>query len=528
VKYLTSLGFACLLVCATLSAQDNSASGHTLVVIPFENSSPTPGLEWLGEAFSQSLYRSLDSPLLYVASREERVRAYERQGIPPALHPSRPTLYRIAEQMDVDYVALGSYSYDGATLTVSTQLLDMRSQKLLPAVTESAQIQELGRLQASLGWDVLRAVRPDFSVPRQRYIESAPRIRLDAIENYTRALMSSTDEDKIDHLKEAVRLNSSFPEAWLELGKACLHQRAYEQAATALANVPADSTLAREANFYLGVSRYARGDFDKAEQAFAFVAARLPLAEVYNNMGVVALRRDPRKAVEYFERAVQNDPSDEDYHFNLAIARDRMGDKAGATRELRLAVEARSTDAEARSLLDSLNPQSGSVVAAAAVTRMPALRLKRSYDENSFRQMTTQMQGWAEQAFSRSDSHSHARYHLELGKELLKHGFTTEAEAEFRHAAAVDSASPEPLTALAEVYDERGDSREARAQAEASLRMRESINAYLFLTKLDLRENRLEAAAQNINRAAQLEPRNPAVQEMKRALAARQASKGQP
>jgi tetratricopeptide (TPR) repeat protein len=90
-------------------------------------------------------------------------------------------------------------------------------------------------------------------------------------------------------------------------------------------------------------------------------------------------------------------------------------------------------------------------------------------------------------AFARSDPRTHARYHLELGKELMAHGFTSEAEAEFRHAAAVDPSSAAPLTALAEDYDARGDAREARAEAEAALRIRESADAYLILARLDLK-----------------------------------------
>jgi Flp pilus assembly protein TadD len=142
--------------------------------------------------------------------------------------------------------------------------------------------------------------------------------------------------------------------------------------------------------------------------------------------------------------------------------------------------------------------------------------------------MTTQMGSWAEQQFARSDPRAHARFHLELGKELMAHGFTTEAEAEFRHAAAVDPSSSAPLTALAEDYDARGDAREARAQAEAALHIRESADAYLVLGRLNLRENRMEAAAQDINRALQLEPGNPAVQDLKHALAAKLAEKAQP
>ena len=80
-----------------------------MVVIPFENTSPTPGLEWLGESFPETFHEQLNSPVLYVASREERLRAYDRQGVPAGVHASRATLYRLAEQMDVDYAVLGSY-----------------------------------------------------------------------------------------------------------------------------------------------------------------------------------------------------------------------------------------------------------------------------------------------------------------------------------------------------------------------------------------------------------------------------------
>jgi tetratricopeptide (TPR) repeat protein len=528
VKRAVWLCLSSLVLSAALHAQEAAATGHTLVVIPFENISPTPGLEWLGEAFSESFHSQLGSPVLYVASREERLRAYDRQGIPIGVHPSRATLYRLAEQMDVDYTVLGSYRYDGANLTATAQLLDMRAQKLLPPATETARLTDLGSLQSALAWDVLRQIRTDFPLPKDRFIASVQPVRLDAMENYVRGLIATTPEEKVAHFREAVRLNPAFAEAWLELGKTYFGQRSYEPAIAALEKVPPSSPLAREANFYLGLSSYARGDLEKAEAAFAFVAARLPLAEVYNNLGVVAARRGQKRAADDFERAIENDPSDPDYHFNLGVTVSRAGDKARAARELRAAHEQRPNDSEARQLLESLTPAAGGVVNSAATTKMPVERLKRNYEENAFRQMTTQMQGWAEKRFARSDAHSHARFHLEVGKELLAHGFTTEAEAEFRHAATVDPSNPAPLTALADVYDARGDAREARAQAEASLRTRESVGAYLVLTRLDLREDRIEAARQNINRALQMEPGNAVAQDLKRTLAAKLAEKAQP
>jgi Flp pilus assembly protein TadD len=273
------------------------------------------------------------------------------------------------------------------------------------------------------------------------------------------------------------------------------------------------------------LSSYAQGNFEKAETAFTFVANRLPLAEVYNNLGVVAALRGEKKAADDFAQAIRDDPSEPDYHFNLAVALDKTGDKSKAAHELRLALQQRPNDNDARVLLESLSPPAGGVVNSAATVKQPSLRLKRTYDENAFRQMTTQMQGWAEQQFARSDVHAHTRYYIELGKELLAHGFTSEAESEFKHAAAIDPGSTEPLTALAELFDDRGDAHQARLEAEAALRVRESVDAYLILARLDLRENRMDAASQSINRVLQLEPANSVAQELKRSLAGKVAEK---
>ena len=420
--------------------------------------------------------------------------------------------------MDVDYAVLGSYRFNGDNLTVGAQLVDMHAPKLLPEVTESAPLTDLGGLESALAWDLLHQIRPDFALPKDKYVAGFPPQRLDALDAYVHGVLASDTDEKIRYFRDAARISPTFAEAWLALGKAYFANEAYEPASAALQKVPSSATSAREANFYLGLSSCARGDLETAQRAFEFVVARLPLAEVYNNLGVVAARRGQKRAAADFERAVEDDPSDPDYHFNLGLTLARAGDRTRAAREMRAVLEHRPGDAEARAMLESFSSTAAGAPNNSA--KFPPERLKREYQENAFRQMKMQIQSWAEQQFARSDPRSHARYHIELGRELLGHGFVSEAESEFRHATAVDPTSPSPHTALAEAYFAGGDATRARSEAEASLRIRESAEAYVVLTRLDLGENHAAEAEKNVNRALQLEPRNSSALDLKRAVTA--------
>ena len=89
------------------------------------------------------------------------------------------------------------------------------------------------------------------------------------------------------HFREAIRLNPNYTLAMLQLGRLYYDGHEYESAALWLAKIPKDDPVTGEANFLLGMAEFYRGNYDKADAAFSFLAARLPLTEVYNNLGVV-------------------------------------------------------------------------------------------------------------------------------------------------------------------------------------------------------------------------------------------------
>ncbi|MFI5108984.1 MAG: tetratricopeptide repeat protein [Terriglobales bacterium] len=518
---LLFLVMAALGAAAQMRPADPSA--QTLLVLPFENESKAPGLEWISESFPEVLGQRLASPLLYIVSRDDRSYGFDRAGMPANVHLSRATLYRIAEQMDADYVVLGAYNFDGQTFTARAQLLDMKALRLSPEQKQSGALVKLIDVQTALAWDLLRLVHPELLPSRNQFMAAAPFIRLDAFENYVRGVVATSRPVKIKHFREAIRLSPDYTLAMLHLGRTYFDGRDYEQAATWFARVPRSDPAAREASFYLGLAGYYMGDFAKSEDAFAFVASRLPLTEVYNNLGVVAGRRGKRSEIEYFQKAVKADPSDPDYHFNLGIALYKASDLAGASRQLRETLALRPADAEAKALLDSIAPLATAAALRtsdrpAATGKVPLQRIKRNYDETSFQQLALEIQNAAELRLSQTDPHTHAEFHVTRGREFLAQGFKAEAERDFREALQLDPTNADAHVGLACVLEDINEP-SARAEAQTALRLQPiSTDALLVLARLDLKTSQTQSAEQLVDRVLALEPNNSAALALKRII----------
>jgi len=505
----------------SLPAAEGSKS---LVILPFENGSKAPGIEWIGEAFPEVLGQRLASPGVFVVSREDRMYAVDRAGIPANVRPSRATLFRVAEQMDADYMVVGSYNFDGQSFSAAAQIVDLKALKMSPEVKESGPLVKLLDVENALAWDLSRQLDPQFSVPRDRFIAAWPAIRLDAFENYIRGVTAMSRTDKLKYFREAVRLNPAYTQAMLQLGRLYFAGREYESAASWFSRVPRTDSSAGEAAFFEGLSRYYLGDFARAQQNFAFVAQRLPLTEVNNNLGVVAARTGNRKAAEYFMKAVQADPNDADYRFNLALALYRAGDMNGAARELREEMRLKPSDNEAKQLLDNVNLAATNKLPATtqqAQVKLPLERIKRNYDENSFRQLAQEIENAKEMRLANADPKTHAAAHADRGRELLAQNFYSEAEKEFREALSIDATNASAHAGLAQVLENNNDANGAREEAQKSLALQQNAAAYLVLANLDLKDNKPDAASENVGRALRLEPNNQAAKSLQKVIASK-------
>ena len=535
LRLIQRFGFilAAVGVLAALAAAQTLPSTQTLMVMPFENQSSAPGLEWIGESFPEVLSQRMASSHLYVTSRDDRGYAFDHSGVPSTVVPSRATIYRVAEQMDADYVVMGSYTFDGKTFSAKAQLLDMRKLHLYPAVDSSGPLPSLIELQTALAWQLLQQMPTHPAMTRDQFMTAFPPIRLDAFENYIRGILATSYQQRIHYFHDAVKLNPNYTIAMLQLGKTYYGAHEYESASSWFARIPKTSEAAGEANFLLGMSEFYRGNFDKSYAAFSYLSTRVPLTEVYNNMGVVEARRGHRaNAVEYFTKAVTADPNDADYRFNLAVALYNNGDNTGALRQLKDELQQRPNDSEAKSLLDMINrgvpppPAASTNNVAAAYTlltssqsHVPMERIKRNYDEASYRQLEMEIHNLAEARLAKTDPRTHAAYHVQRGKELLAQNMPDEAEVEFRDAISTDYNNDAAHAQLAMLLEKKGDVSNARSEAQTSVRLKPNVDGLLVLARLDLKQNQISSAQSEVQKALAIEPANATALRLKEDIA---------
>ncbi|MGA7523909.1 MAG: tetratricopeptide repeat protein [Acidobacteriaceae bacterium] len=501
--------------------------GRLLLVLPFENKSGVANLDWVGDAFPDVLNRRLNSAGFLTISRGDRLYAFDHLGLPLTLEPSRATAIRIAQTLDADYVVFGHYTLTNNAIQATAEVLDVGALELGDPLQAEGDLAQLLPMINGLAWQVTRQIDPTYGVEEGTFVAADRSVPAEAFENYIQGLTAESSDKQIDHLKEAVRLDENFEPARLALGRAYFSDQDYDEAATTLGELPKDNPNALEADFYRGLALFYTGNYRAAEDAFAFVSTRLPLPEVVNNQGVAATRRDEDGAA-LFQQAIAADPQDPDYHFNLAVALQHRGDRAGALKEIQETLKLRPGDTEAQGLETQLadpgpaqaNPDPGHAI---ADTQGPLTRIKRSFSEAGFRQAAFELEQVQQMRLASLPAPERAAQLVKDGDAFFQRGLALEAEREYREALKADAQSAAAHAGLAAVRERDGEPGAARQEAQTSIGLKPNVPAYLVLARLDLASNQIAAAAGDVDAALKVDPANPDAQGMKLAVENKQS-----
>jgi tetratricopeptide (TPR) repeat protein len=516
------------------------------IVLPFENNTRNPDLDWISESFVEVLSSHLASPRFLMFDRRERAAAFDSLGIPAGAGIlSDATIYKVAQALDANKVIRGHYDGTGGVFTVTAWVLDMDAPSLSDKFTESGPPENLLEIQAGLAWQLQRWLRPSFSISKSEYIREGPKPRLDAFEHYFRGLAASNRAEQIGHFRRAMSLDPRFTGPAFALGILYFRDRDYPTSILWLTKLQRGDPDYLEANYFLGLDYLYREQYDRAAAAFRVVEQELPLNEVYNNLGIALLRQNRPGAVPYFEKAALSDPTDPDYQLNLGYAYWKRGSCAEAVPRLRVALQRENFPAvravyiqclEKTGQVEESRRQAALLEAEAPGWRSgpnPALlekleRPKDSYHGASFRQLRMLLQIQAELKHTKLPVPEHVALHYQQAVEYLQRGADREAIEELHQVIDYNPEETEAYRDLARIYRKAQRWDEAVKALSQPLQHDPAAEDYLLLAEIFMAQGKLEDARLQLNTALRLEPESRAAAALREELNSRSAAPPSP
>lgn len=371
------------------------ARSATILVLQFHNNSKFSDLDWVGESIAETLMTEFGAANEIVLKRASRAEAMRRLSLRTDADYTKATLIRLGETLAADYVCFGNFEIElpagdaqlkDSSIRISAQFIDLRKMHDGPALSETGKISELSRLKEHLAYESLHYLEPGKALNLDDFISSAKTVRLDAEESYVRGLLSPNKEQKQKWFLQASALDAKFQGPAFELGKLSLEQKQYTQAMEWLRRIEPGDPNYTEAHFKMGLAAYGAGEYAKAAEYFREVVKAYPLSEVYNNLGAAENALGQPQAADDFRHALESEPNNSTYLFNLGLALLKSGSFDESARRFQQLLERDPADTESHALAEQARRHE------ALSSKAPLDRLKSSFNETAFRQLKAMLQ----------------------------------------------------------------------------------------------------------------------------------------
>lgn len=516
----------------SLMAAPQASASDTVpfaLVLPFEPDDDDPRSLWLGEGLALLVSDALTALGRPTVARTARERAFEALELPSGVTLSRATLLRAGQVLGVQHLVFGGVRTSGDTLHVRVRLTDVDAAQTGPEIALDGALRDLVEIAEQVARRL--AGLPPAEAGAASAIEPPP--SLEVFEAFVKGLVAETPATQQRFLLDAVRRAPTYGRAQVALWDVCTQLQDHARALEAAEAVRPTSRFARRARFLASRSLLALGRHDEAFTTLQSLNDEAPSAAVYNNLGVVQLRRgdDAPGGVPayYFSKATELDPDVADYFFNLGYAYWTARDMPAAIYWLREVVRLRPGDGEAHYVLGAALQLQGAG-AEASRERDLARRLSSVYAEWEAKAAsdprTLGVPGGLERvadaldgvplaldsalvSAAQQEHQQLARFHYDRGLRLAEQHADREAILELRKSLYLSPYQAETHLALAEVLVRSGRLRDAVESFTISLWSAESVEARLGLARAWLELGEPDEARPHVERAAVLAPANP-------------------
>jgi tetratricopeptide (TPR) repeat protein/TolB-like protein len=495
-------------------------SSTRYLVIPFENMTRDPRVYWLSEGSAIILTDDLLGLGRSAITRDDRLRAFDRLRVPNVPTLSHATMIRLGQIVGAAQVVLGSFELRDDVLTVRARTIRLDTGRI------SADIAEVGSLADVFGvfGHVAQRIAPESRVPTVLMEQVHPPVP--ALEQFVKGLVAQAPATKEAFLTQAVKQAPTFQRARIALWDVYTDQSKHREALAIVREVAPTSRLARQARFLASLSLISLGQLQEAYDALSQLNATTPDSALFNNLGVIQMRRPPGaggRAISFFNEAARLDNTDSDLFFNLGYAFFTDRDMPAAVYWLREAVRRNPADEQAHYILGVALQATGSPAEGGREKEL-ARRLSSTFSEWD-RQSPSVPRGLERikadvdvpaalrvdnviVAAGQRDQQEVAGIHLENGRRLSQAERDADAIAELRRAIYLAPYQHEAHLLLGEVYLRDGRIDEAIDELKISIWSQDTLAAHLTLAEAFIAAHNTEGARSELQAALTRDPAN--------------------
>jgi serine/threonine protein kinase/Flp pilus assembly protein TadD len=199
-----------------LRAGKSEVAIHSIAVLPFQNKSSDADTEYLSDGLAESLiYRLSQLPNLKVSPTSSVFR-YKGKDTDIA---------QIAKELEVDAVMSGRVSQRGDNLTISVELVDARTKKLIWAEQYDRKMSDLLATQREIATAIAQKLELKLSGTEAKGITKRYTDSNDAYQLYLRGRYSFAKRTKdemlraIEYFKQAIKLDPKFALAYARIAE---------------------------------------------------------------------------------------------------------------------------------------------------------------------------------------------------------------------------------------------------------------------------------------------------------------------
>jgi len=218
-RYLWQIALATLLIAAAAfllwkKFSPSPAPSHRLAVLPFRNLKQDPATDFLGFSLADAVITKLGFVSALSVRPSSAVDRYRNQTIDPR---------KVGAELNVDTLLTGGFLKDGPDLRITTQLFDVKSERILWQDTIDLKYEKLLTVQDRVAEQIIRGLELELSAAEAQNLKFDNPINNGAYEYYLRGVDLYAMNDfaaAIQVLEKAASLEPKYALTWAHLGRA--------------------------------------------------------------------------------------------------------------------------------------------------------------------------------------------------------------------------------------------------------------------------------------------------------------------